>query len=89
MPNVAEHEIFSLLQDENFVNEIIGQALESPDVMDDLAEDIAEDVSDFFEDYPRLRRHLLTPATAKGGFKNRIIQKLIEELQDESFLGHP
>ena len=82
MSNLAQHEIFSLLQDEKFVNEVIGQALESPDVMDELAEDIADDVSDFFEDYPRLRRHLLTPATAKGGSKNWAIRKLIEELRD-------
>ena len=82
MSNIAEHEIFSLLQDEKFVNEVIGQALESPDVMEELAEDIADDLSDFIEDDPRLQRQLLTQAMKKEGFKNRVIQKLVEELGD-------
>ncbi len=82
MSNLAEHEIYSLLQDEDFVNEVIGQALESPDVMEELAEDIAEDLSDFIEDDPRLQRQLVTQAMNKEGFKNRVIQKLVEELAD-------
>ena len=82
MSNIAEHEISSLLQDEKFVNEVIGQALESPDVMEELAEDIADDLSDFIEDDPRLQRQLLTQAMKKEGFKNRVIQKLVEELGD-------
>ena len=45
MSDVAEYEIVSLLHDEEFVNEVIGQALESPDVMEELADDIAEDAS--------------------------------------------
>ena len=82
MSNIAEYEIVNLLQDEDFVNEVIGQALESPDVMDDLADDIASDLSDIIEDDPRLQRQLLTQAMNKDGFKNRVIQKLVEELQD-------
>ncbi len=82
MSNIAEYEIFTLLQDEKFVNEVIGQALESPDVMDELAEDIAEDLSDVIEDDPRLQRQLLTQAMNKEGFKNQVIQKLVEELRD-------
>ena len=72
MSDVPEYEImFSLLQAEKFANEVIGHALESPDVMDELAEDIAEHLSDFFEDYPGLS-HLLN----KEGFMDRVIQKL-------------
>ncbi len=83
MSDVAEYEImFSLLQAEKFANEVIGHALESPDVMDELAEDIAEDLSDFIEDDPRLQRQLLTQALNKEDFKNRVIQKLVEELGD-------
>ena len=50
--------------------------------MDDLADDIASDLSDIIEDDPRLQRQLLTQAMNKDGFKNRVIQKLVEELQD-------
>ena len=82
MSNLAEHEIYNLLQDEDFVNEVIGQALESPDVMEELADDIAEDLSDFIEDDPRLQRQLVTQAMNQQGFKNRVIQKLVEELAD-------
>ena len=82
MSDIAEYEIFSLLQDEDFVNEVIEQAVESPAVMDELADDIAEDLSDFIEDDPRLQRQLLTQAMKKDGFKTRVIQKLVEELQD-------
>lgn len=82
MSSVKDYEIVTLLQDEEFVNEVIEQALASPDVMDELAEDIADDLSDMFEDDPRIQRKLLTHALKGDGFKQRVIQKLIGELTD-------
>ncbi len=83
MFEVTEYEIVTLLEDEEFVNEVIERALASPEVVDDLAEDLASSLSDVFEDDPRIQRQLLTKALEGDGFKRRVIQQLIEELGDD------
>lgn len=40
------------------------------------------DLSDMFEDDPRIQRQLLIQVLEGDGFKQRVIQKLIEELRD-------
>ncbi len=80
---MTDYEIVTLLEDEEFVNEVIEQALASPEVIDELAEDIADDLADVFEDDPRIKRQLLTKALEGDGFKQRVIQQLIDELGDD------
>lgn len=80
---VTDSEVSNLLQDEDFVNEVIEHALASPEVLDDLAEDIADDLSDLIEDDPRIRQQFLTQAFEHDGFKDRVIEKLMEELKDD------
>ncbi len=80
---VTDRGVATLLQDEDFVSEVIEQAVASPEVMDDLAEEIADDLSDLIEDDPRIRRQFLTQAFEHDGFKERVIEKLMEELRDD------
>ncbi len=49
MSNLTANEMSTLLQDEEFTNKVIDQALASPDMMDELADDIAEALSDLLE----------------------------------------
>ncbi len=80
---VTDSEVSNLLQDEDFVSEVIERALASPEVLDDLAEEIADDLSDLIEDDPRIRDQFLTQAFEHDGFKDRVIEKLIDELKDD------
>ncbi len=82
MSNLTAHEIATFLQDEEFTNEVIAQALANPEVTEDLAEEIADELSDLMEDDPRIQERLLTEALKSDGFKQQVIEKLIEELSD-------
>lgn len=82
MSDLTAHEIATFLQDEEFTNEVIAQALARPEVTEDLAEEIADELSDLMEDDPRIQRRLLTEALKGDGFKQQVIEKLIEELSD-------
>ncbi len=83
MSNLTAYEISTLLQDEKFTNEVIEQALVHPEVMASLAEEIADELSDLMEDDPRMQRQLVSQALKTDGFKQQVIQKLIDELNDD------
>lgn len=82
MSNLTAYEISTLLQDEEFTNEVIKQVLRQPEVMEDLAEEIADELSDLMEDDPRLQHRLVGEAMKIDGFKQQVIEKLIDELSD-------
>ena len=82
MSNLTAHEITTLLQDEKFSNDVIAQALTRPEVTEALAEEIADELSDLIEDDPHIQRRLLTEALKGDGFKQQVVQKLIEEISD-------
>ena len=82
MSNVTAHEISSLFQDEEFVNAVIEQAVEQPEVMENLAEEIAGELSDMMEDDPQLQRRLVSQALKTDGFKQQVIENLIAEISD-------
>ncbi len=83
MSNLTAHEMSTLLQDEEFTNKVIDQALVSPDVMEELADDIADALSDLLEDDPQMQREFVGQALAGDGFKQQVIDKLMEELNDD------
>ncbi len=83
MSNLTAHEMSTLLQDEEFTNKVIDQALARPDVMEELADDIADALSDLLEDDPRMQREFVSQALTGDGFKQQVIDKLMEELNDD------
>ncbi len=82
MSNLTTNEISTFLQDEEFTNEVIKQAVASPEVIEDLAAEIADELSDFVEDDPQFRQRLVTEALKRDEFKQQVIDKLIEEIND-------
>jgi len=82
MSNVTTNEISTLLQDKKFTNAVIKQAVASPEVIEDLAEDIADELSDLMEDDPQFRHRLISQALKRDGFKQQVIDKLVEEIND-------
>lgn len=83
MSNLTTNEISTLLQDKKFTNEVIKQAAANPEVIEDLAEDIADELSDLMEDDPQFRHRLITQALKRDAFKQQVIDKLIEEINDD------
>ncbi len=82
MSNVTTNEISTFLQDEEFTNEVIQQAVANPEVIEDLAAEIAEELSELVEDDPQFRHRLVTEALKRDEFKQQVIDKLIEEIND-------
>ena len=82
MSDLTTNEIATFLQDEEFTNEVIAQALARPEVTESLADDIADELSDVMDDDPRIQQRLLTEALKSDEFKQQVIEKLIEELSD-------
>jgi len=83
MSNLTTNEISTFLQDEEFTNEVIKQAVANPEVIEDLAEGIADELSDFMEDDPQFRNRLVTEALKRGDFRQQVIDKLVEEINDD------
>ncbi len=83
MSNETTNEISTLLQDEEFTNEVIQQAVASPEVVENLAAEIADELSDFMEDDPQFRSRLVTEALKRDDFRQHVIDKLVEEINDD------
>ncbi len=83
MSNETTNDISTLLQDEEFTNEVIQQAVASPEVVENLAADIADEISDFMEDNPQFRNRLVTEALKRDDFRQQVIDKLVEEINDD------
>ncbi len=83
MSNETSNEITTLLQDEEFTNAVIQQAVASPEVVENLAAEIADELSDLVEDDPQFRNRMITEALKRDDFKQQVIDKLVEELNDE------
>ncbi len=82
MSNLTAYEISTIMQDEQFTDEVIERVLGQPEVMEDLAEEIADELSDLMEDDPRLQHRLVGEALKTDRFKQQVIEKLIDELND-------
>lgn len=82
MSNETTNEITTLLQDEEFTNAVIQQAVASPEVVENLAAEIADELSDIVEDDPQFRNRMVTEALKSDDFRQQVMEKLIEELND-------
>ncbi len=75
-------EVRKLLQDPTLVDEITKSVLENPSALKDLADDIADELSDVLEDDPDFRSKIIQAAMGNETFKNRLVEKLAEEVAD-------
>ncbi len=82
MSNETTNEITTLLQDEEFTNAVIQQAVASPEVVENLAAEIADELSDIVDDDPQFRNRMVTEALKSDDFRQQVMDKLIEELND-------
>lgn len=82
MVDIGKYEALKLLQDENFVKEVISKVVENPGVLDELAEDVADELADVMEDDPVIKKKIIDAAITNPDFKKRIVKELINELGD-------
>ncbi len=81
MTDVPKAEIKAMLQNESFKNAVLDAMVSSADIESDLIGDIVDELSDMIEDDPVFKRELVARAFRNKGTKQRVLDKLVEELQ--------
>ena len=80
MGMVQEGDVGQLMQDQEFMDQVIQGLVEDSTTMDKLAAEIADKMEDALEDDPELRRRLVSAAVADEAFRQKLITKLVDEL---------
>ena len=79
---VFEADVRRLLRDPELRTEIANALVEDTETMDSLADDIAGELSDELEGDPEMLKEIVDAAVASPLVKQRIVQKLVKELND-------
>ncbi len=82
MGMVAEADVRTLLQDQEFIDDVVSKVIADPKVLDELAEDIADELEDILEDDPTFKQKVIEAAMASPEFKQRVVTELIREMSD-------
>lgn len=82
MGMVAEADVRTLLQDQEFIDDVVAKVIADPKVLDELAEDIADELEDILEDDPTFKQKVIEAAMASPEFKQRVVTELIREMSD-------
>ncbi len=82
MGYLEKEDVTGLLENQEFVDEVVRAVAEDPEAMDTLAEEIADSLDDAFEDNQTVRRKLVEAALATPEFRKRVAKKLVAELAD-------
>lgn len=82
---VEDGDIVKLLQNKEFVNQIIESALKEPKIVEDISSDVADKLSDVLEDDPEFRKNLISAVMKKGiteksEFREKVIKQLVDDL---------
>ena len=77
---IKEGDVSKLMQDPALLEQVVNGLIEDSTTMDALADDIADKLQDALEDDPAMRKRVVEAAIANSTFKQKIINKLVEEL---------
>lgn len=77
---IQESDVGTVLADQAFMEQVVAGLVENSSTMDSLAEDIADKLEDAFENNADLRQRLVSAAIANEAFKQKLVNKLVEEL---------
>ena len=77
---IQESDVGTVLADQAFMEQVVAGLVENSSTMDSLAEDIADKIEDAFENNADLRQRLVSAAIANEAFKQKLVNKLVEEL---------
>ncbi|MFH0924733.1 MAG: hypothetical protein V1872_03735 [bacterium] len=83
---VEKEDVQRLLQDENFMEDIVHKVVTEPDFLDLLAESITDELSKILENdvkfNRKIRKKLIDIVINNEEFKKRVVNNLVEELED-------
>jgi len=77
---IQESDVGTVLADQAFMEQVVAGLVENSSTMDSLAEDIADKLEEAFENNADLRQRLVSAAIANEAFKQKLVNKLVEEL---------
>ncbi len=77
---LEESDLGVLLRNEVLMDQVVKAMVEHPETMDSLVEEIADSVQDALGDDASLRQRLVSAAIANDAFKQKLIDKLINDL---------
>ena len=77
---IQEADVGMLLHDEKLMDEVVNGLVADTETMDTLADEIANKVQDALGADPELRQRLITAAMSSDAFKQKLVSKLIADL---------
>ena len=77
---IQESDVGSVLADQAFMDQVVAGLVENSSTMDSLADDIADKLEEAFENNADLRQRLVSAAIANDAFKQKLVNRLVEEL---------
>ena len=77
---IQESDVGTVLADQAFMEQVVAGLVENSSTMDSLAEDIADKLEEAFENNADLRQRLVSAAIANEAFKQKLVNRLVEEL---------
>ena len=77
---IQESDVGKVLADQEFMDQVVSGLIEDSSTMDTLVDEIAGNVQDALENDPDLRQRLVSAAIANEAFKQKLVNKLVEEL---------
>ena len=69
-----------LLQNSEFVDEIIAKVLSDPRAISDLADEVADQLEDALDENGNVKDMILSAASGNDDFRARVIEKLSQKL---------
>lgn len=80
---IKDSDVSNVLADEEFMQQVVSGIVEDPSTMDALVDDIAGNVQDALENDADLRQRLVSTAMNNEVFKQKLVEKIIQELEDD------
>lgn len=80
---IQESDVGNILRDQALMDEIVAGLVKDSGIMEQMAEEIAEQVQSALEDDSDMRLRMVNAAVSNDAFKQKLIAKLVDELQSD------
>ena len=80
---IKDSDVGNVLADEQFMEQVLVGLVENSSTMDSLCNDIAGNVQEALQNDSDLRQRLVSTAMNNEVFKQKLVEKIIHELDDD------
>ena len=80
---IQKEDMQALLRDKQLISEVVKRVTANDKVLSELANDVAEKLASAMEDDPMIKKQIIKAALASPGFKQKIVQQLVEQLGND------